>query len=197
MVQIYQASTVSSTNIWELQKRITACMDALKDISGTWLVAKMVHEMFEAILELPEIENRLRRGATIDHSQDIRQRSISQKVESPMSTSSAPSRSESATRAIPLTPSLAQYMAAALQSATKKQPSSTHINQKAKTKDSQGQKQEQGIYTTILGSRGHSPTRPEHLQQHELSFVPETSRMEWDHPVPEDSQSMGLNTDEW
>ncbi|KAF8861497.1 hypothetical protein BDZ45DRAFT_257782 [Acephala macrosclerotiorum] len=191
MVQIYQVSDAAPPGILELQKRITTCMDALNDISDTWLVAKMVHNMFEAVLRLPELENCLRRGARIDNSQETRRSSINQAVESPLSTSSGTSKS-STTRAASLTPSLASHMAAALQSATNKHPSSTHINQSTKS-HLRYRNQETDIYAASLEPREIL----EHPEQHLLNFVPETSHMEWDRPVPEQTQSMGLNTDEW
>lgn len=196
MVQIYQVSDALPSSILDLQKRITTCMDALNNISDTWLVAKMVHNMFEAVLGLPELENRLRREASIDFLREIRQSSINQAIESPLSTSSATSKS-STTRATSLTPSLAEHMAAALQSATKKHPSSTHINQSAKSHNLPCHNQEKVICATSLDSLKHTHLQLEHPEQHLLNFVPETSRMDWDRFVPEQTQSMGLNTDEW
>ena len=55
-------SVVSTT-----QERMQACMDALKQISKVWLVAKMVHTLFESILGNKLLEDRLQKAAGRRH----------------------------------------------------------------------------------------------------------------------------------
>ncbi|KAI1961923.1 Transcriptional activator of fatty acid utilization [Ophidiomyces ophidiicola] len=56
------ASVVSTT-----QERIGICMQALKDVSKVWLVAKMVFTLFESILGNKALEERLQRAAGKRH----------------------------------------------------------------------------------------------------------------------------------
>lgn len=55
-------SIVSAT-----QQRLTVCMNALKDVSKVWLVAKMVHTLFESILGNKVLEERLQKAAGKRH----------------------------------------------------------------------------------------------------------------------------------
>ncbi|EEP77823.1 cutinase transcription factor 1 alpha [Uncinocarpus reesii 1704] len=55
-------SVVSTT-----QERITICMNALKEVSKVWLVAKMVCTLFESILGNKALEERLQRAAGKRH----------------------------------------------------------------------------------------------------------------------------------
>jgi hypothetical protein len=49
------------------QQRLTTCMNALKDVSRVWLVAKMVHTLFDSILGNKVLEERLQRAAGKRH----------------------------------------------------------------------------------------------------------------------------------
>ena len=49
------------------QERINICMQALKDVSKVWLVAKMVHTLFESILGNKVLEERLQKAAGKRH----------------------------------------------------------------------------------------------------------------------------------
>ena len=50
------------------QQRTTTCMNALKDVSRVWLVAKMVHTLFESILGNKQLEERLQKAAGRRHN---------------------------------------------------------------------------------------------------------------------------------
>lgn len=49
------------------QERINICMQALKDVSKVWLVAKMIHTLFESILGNKALEERLQKAAGKRH----------------------------------------------------------------------------------------------------------------------------------
>lgn len=55
-------SIVSAT-----QERMQVCMNALKEVSKVWLVAKMVHTLFESILGNKTLEDRLQKAAGRRH----------------------------------------------------------------------------------------------------------------------------------
>lgn len=67
------------------QQRLTTCMNALKDVSKVWLVAKMVHTLFESILGNKMLEERLQRAAGRRHTKNkqngIRSRDAPEPVE--------------------------------------------------------------------------------------------------------------------
>ena len=50
------------------QQRLTVCMNALKDVAKVWLVAKMVHTLFESILGNKQLEERLQKAAGKRHA---------------------------------------------------------------------------------------------------------------------------------
>lgn len=52
------------------QQRLTTCMNALKDVSKVWLVAKMVHTLFESILGNKVLEERLQKAAGRRHAKN-------------------------------------------------------------------------------------------------------------------------------
>ncbi|CZR53606.1 related to CUTINASE TRANSCRIPTION FACTOR 1 BETA [Phialocephala subalpina] len=198
MVQIYQVSDVSQSNILPLQKRIETCMDALEDISNTWLVAKMVHTMFEAVLGSAELESGLRKVAIVEKSQDTLDKGpLNRHVDSQTSPRPARSRSESLTRATSLTPSLVDHMEAALQSATTKHPLTTQNSRRAKSHGPRYQDREKGVYAASSDPPGHWKSLPGHSNHHQLSFSPDNYHMPWNDPVPQAQPAMGLNTDEW
>ena len=65
------------------QDRIHKCMDALKEVSKVWLVAKMVHTLFEYILGNKKLEDRLQKAAGERHSRMARDASAGAKREEP------------------------------------------------------------------------------------------------------------------
>lgn len=60
----------SSTIVSATQQRLNTCMQALKDVSRVWLVAKMVHTLFESILGNKVLEERLQKAAGRKHTKN-------------------------------------------------------------------------------------------------------------------------------
>ena len=50
-----------------VRERLTVCMNALKEVSKVWLVAKMVHTLFESILGNKMLEDKLQKAAGKKH----------------------------------------------------------------------------------------------------------------------------------
>lgn len=62
-MHVYQMRSSNQSIVAATQKRLQACMNALKDVSKVWLVAKMVHTLFESILGNKNLEERLQKAA--------------------------------------------------------------------------------------------------------------------------------------
>jgi hypothetical protein len=62
-MHVYQMRSSNQSIVSVTQQRTTTCMNALKDVSKVWLVAKMVHTLFESILGNKVLEERLQKGA--------------------------------------------------------------------------------------------------------------------------------------
>ena len=112
MVHIYHLHI--QTEVASQQQSIVACMDALERLSGLWLVGKMVHDLFEAILGLDGLENPLK-------NQNLNlpcNTSNNTKVE--FNDNSAPDlqAAENGIKSLSLTPSLIAHMDASLKSAS-------------------------------------------------------------------------------
>ncbi|KAK0345262.1 Transcriptional activator of fatty acid utilization [Friedmanniomyces endolithicus] len=58
----------NQTIVSATQQRLTTCMTALRDVSKVWLVAKMVHTLFESILGNKVLEERLQKAAGRKHN---------------------------------------------------------------------------------------------------------------------------------
>lgn len=67
IMHVYQMRSTVPTTVTTCQERITICMQALKDVSKVWLVAKMVHTLFESILGNKHLEERLQKAAGMRH----------------------------------------------------------------------------------------------------------------------------------
>lgn len=67
-MHVYQMRSSNQTVVETTQTRLTVCMNALKDVSKVWLVAKMVHTLFESILGNKHLEERLQRAAGKRHA---------------------------------------------------------------------------------------------------------------------------------
>lgn len=67
-MHVYQMRSTSHTIVSATQTRLNTCMQALKDVSRVWLVAKMVHTLFESILGNKVLEERLQRAAGRKHN---------------------------------------------------------------------------------------------------------------------------------
>lgn len=59
-MHVYQTRSTNAQVIADAQRRIKICMDALRDTSKVWIVAKMVSTLFESIIGNKEREERLK-----------------------------------------------------------------------------------------------------------------------------------------
>ena len=62
-MHVYQMRSSVPSVVSASQERINVCMNALKEVSKVWLVAKMVHTLFESILGNKVLEERLQKAA--------------------------------------------------------------------------------------------------------------------------------------
>ncbi|KAL4787599.1 fungal-specific transcription factor domain-containing protein [Aspergillus varians] len=67
IMHVYQMRSSVPSVVATCQERINICMQALKDVSKVWLVAKMVHTLFESILGNKVMEERLQKAAGRRH----------------------------------------------------------------------------------------------------------------------------------
>ncbi|KAE8366773.1 fungal-specific transcription factor domain-containing protein [Aspergillus caelatus] len=67
IMHVYQMRSSVPTVVATCQERINICMQALKDVSKVWLVAKMVRTLFESILGNKVLEERLQKAAGKRH----------------------------------------------------------------------------------------------------------------------------------
>ncbi|RKF54521.1 Cutinase transcription factor 1 alpha [Erysiphe neolycopersici] len=67
ILHIYQMHSSVPSIIEATQQRIHICMNALKEVSRVWLVAKMVYTLFESILGNKVLEERLQKAAGTHH----------------------------------------------------------------------------------------------------------------------------------
>lgn len=68
IMHVYQMRSSNQSIVSVTQHRIAICMNALKDVSKVWLVAKMVHTLFESILGNKVLEERLQKAAGRRHA---------------------------------------------------------------------------------------------------------------------------------
>lgn len=66
-MHVYQMRSSVPTVVAATQERLQICMNALKEVSKVWLVAKMVHTLFESILGNKMLEEKLQRAAGKRH----------------------------------------------------------------------------------------------------------------------------------
>src|ERR1700761_7335957 len=67
IMHVYQMRSSVPSVVAASQERINVCMNALKEVSKVWLVAKMVHTLFESILCNKVLEERLQKAAGKRH----------------------------------------------------------------------------------------------------------------------------------
>ncbi|EMC93207.1 hypothetical protein BAUCODRAFT_76471 [Baudoinia panamericana UAMH 10762] len=67
IMHVYQMRSSNQSIVSATQQRLTTCMTALRDVSKVWLVAKMVHTLFESILGNKVLEERLQKAAGRRH----------------------------------------------------------------------------------------------------------------------------------
>lgn len=68
IMHVYQMRSSNQTVVSATQQRLQICMNALRDVSRVWLVAKMVHTLFESILGNKVLEERLQKAAGRRHT---------------------------------------------------------------------------------------------------------------------------------
>ena len=66
-MHIYQMRSSVPSVVAATQERLHVCMNALKEVSKVWLVAKMVHTLFESILGNKMLEDKLQKAAGRRH----------------------------------------------------------------------------------------------------------------------------------
>lgn len=67
IMHVYQMRSSVPSIVTATQERMQVCMNALKEVSKVWLVAKMVHTLFESILGNKSLEDRLQKAAGKRH----------------------------------------------------------------------------------------------------------------------------------
>jgi hypothetical protein len=67
IMHVYQMRSTNRQIVEATEKRMQICMNALKEVSKVWLVAKMVHTLFESILGNKTLEERLQKAAGKRH----------------------------------------------------------------------------------------------------------------------------------
>ena len=67
-MHVYQMRSSVPLVVSKTQERMNSCMNALKEVSKVWLVAKMVHTLFESILGNKILEDRLQKAAGKRHA---------------------------------------------------------------------------------------------------------------------------------
>jgi hypothetical protein len=66
-MHVYQMRSSVPSVVAATQERLTICMNALKEVSKVWLVAKMVHTLFESILGNKMLEDKLQKATGKRH----------------------------------------------------------------------------------------------------------------------------------
>ena len=69
-MHVYQMRSSNQTVVSATHQRLQICMNALRDVSRVWLVAKMVHTLFESILGNKVLEERLQKAAGRRHTKN-------------------------------------------------------------------------------------------------------------------------------
>lgn len=67
IMHVYQMRSSIPGVVAETKERMRKCMDALRDVSRIWIVAKMVYTLFESILGNKALEERLQKSAGRRH----------------------------------------------------------------------------------------------------------------------------------
>jgi hypothetical protein len=118
MVHIYYLHTAMPAEVMAQRKSILTCMEALERVSEIWLVGKMVHDLFEAVLAFDGVYHRLEKKPAHDKNNNVPSiRSRARELEFNESSSPEPQESGKAIKSLTLTPALIAHMNAALKSA--------------------------------------------------------------------------------
>ncbi|KAF1843553.1 cutinase transcription factor 1 alpha [Cucurbitaria berberidis CBS 394.84] len=70
IMHVYQMKSTNKSVVSATEQRLQICLDALKEVSKVWLVAKMVHTLFESILGNKHLEERLQKAAGRNHKKN-------------------------------------------------------------------------------------------------------------------------------
>jgi hypothetical protein len=70
IMHVYQMKSSNKSIVSATERRIQICLDALREVSKVWLVAKMVHTLFESILGNKHLEERLQKAAGRNHKKN-------------------------------------------------------------------------------------------------------------------------------
>lgn len=70
IMHVYQMKSSNKSIVSATEQRLQVCLDALKEVSKVWLVAKMVHTLFESILGNKHLEERLQKAAGRNHKKN-------------------------------------------------------------------------------------------------------------------------------
>ena len=70
IMHVYQMKSSNKSIVSATEQRLQICLDALKEVSKVWLVAKMVHTLFESILGNKNLEERLQKAAGRNHKKN-------------------------------------------------------------------------------------------------------------------------------
>ncbi|KAF2403319.1 hypothetical protein EJ06DRAFT_272345 [Trichodelitschia bisporula] len=110
IMHVYQMRSSNKSIVQATEQRLEICMGALKEVSKVWLVAKMVHTLFESILGNKQLEERLQKAAGKRHRKPHRPREDQKRKFDEMEMgfgNGLPAPPESYERSRPQTPSLA------------------------------------------------------------------------------------------
>ena len=69
-MHVYQMRSSNAAIVTATEQRLHTCMNALKEVAKVWLVAKMVHTLFESILGNKQLEERLQKAAGRRHQRN-------------------------------------------------------------------------------------------------------------------------------
>ena len=84
IMHVYQMRSSVPSIVAATQERMQVCMNALKEVSKVWLVAKMVHTLFESILGNKNLEDRLQKAAGKRHKKSrLEAPPVTEKEEAP------------------------------------------------------------------------------------------------------------------
>lgn len=183
MIQVYQLRRTSPDPLTTstIKEQISTCMNALEQVSKTWLVATMVHNLFENILQwvIPDAPRReaLETSTSGISISDFGAQTPAESalLNSTLKVEALPVRTK------PLTPGLKDYLDAALQ------PVKSYMSDPiADEVEAQQLRQQNALeLKKDLASKG-------------LQFLPEDEELEWDYEdAPRTPVSTGLNPALW
>ena len=82
-MHVYQMRSSNRSIVAVTEERLQICMNALREVSKVWLVAKMVHTLFESILGNKVLEERLQKAAGKRHQKSKQPRVQASTQEAP------------------------------------------------------------------------------------------------------------------